>query len=410
MSAGRSTSSAKKAASKPPKPAVLSPTAAVKTSFGPIAAVGDGSLVVVDDGLRYVDASGAELAYARVALNRVPDYVLITGDVVFAWHRHGWPDSYVLGSLARRTASLWTPPVGAKLVLPSAAPAGPNQVLVYAHEGLFVVDEIGVATRVPVQVGYQQHLSRARAWQDGFLLELYTQGRGSETLFVAAADGALRWRVHGGRGTAQGEHALVFRDGRVDALDIHGTVVGGIGGVWPQPAHNGDGPFVIDGDDVFLSTDQRVVRCRPAASRVVWETTLPVPSLQLPALAAGVVAASPSPYASDRTVCLLDAQDGCIIHTENAAGAITALCAVDSADAVVACSFTKKLVGWRNILSSSAGPERVTLNHPDKVFHIASHASGALAAHSGDEIVFWTIAAPTSTPPTSISPKSGPTS
>jgi len=311
----------------------------------------------------------------------------VHGELVVAWQRHN-NSPLIIGNCKRQRAIHWTTPPN--IVLPRVGAAGSGQFLLHDMRQLFVVDEDGAAQSVPVKLAAGQHISRACWWKERIAIDLYTE-RAKQLFHVAVVDvaGTETFLVPGFHATPRGDHLLVFDDGIV-ALDVNGAVAGRVD-VRPESGNIGkEQPYAFVGDDVVVSTrnPSQIIRCTPATSTIVWSTELTASSLYLPVLVgADGVAASPGPYADDRVVSLVDVTAGSVVHSENAAGKISALCAVDG-DAVIACSYTMKQVGWRNITTSA---DRLTLQAPAKIFDMVSYAKNVVVGHTGDDLVFWTL-------------------
>lgn len=378
----------KKAAKKKTASTALEPEKIVECRFGPMSQ-GHGASVVVapGNGLRRYDAGGTELG--RIDVAAAVDNLKSHGDFVVGWHRHG-TTPFLLADSAAEKAVAWKPPVD--MVLPRVSLAGPGAFLVHDGDRLFVVDD-GRASEVPLRLSAGQHLGRVRSWNSKLLLELCGP-QGAEPYFQTACvgvDGVERWRRPGRAPTPWFELALLADDEGVAAIDDAGAVVGRVAEWRPGSGAEGDSAFICSGGDVYLSSDTRVLRWNPREG-VRWSTSLPAPSsLEPPVVAAGVIAVATSRYSSIKTVWFLEEEGGKLVHSAAAAGAVTGLCPVAGVDAVVACSYTKKLFAWRNLLTE---PERLALNHPDKVFDLLSPGRNVVVAHTGDALVFWDLAAP----------------
>jgi hypothetical protein len=370
----------------------LTPIAQVDMPLVPMAAAGDGRLVVVHDGFVVFDAVGNEIVRMPVAPAH-PDYALVQGDVVFAWQRHG-DLPYLLGSLSRATAQEWKAPPGVDLVLPCVAKGPAGKLFVYDQRVLLVVDGAGgTATPVPLSLAKGQHLSRAVAFGDAILVEL-AGPQGAEYFRVACldTDGRERWSRPGLHAQVLDGRALYVDDDGLALVDIEGTPAGHVDGIRPNagmPQSGGSDVFVpLDNGDVMFLSGGRIVRARPSESRLVWVAPTASPSLTWLAHANGVAVTAPSPYAEDRRVWLVDVATGAVTPAGSAAGNVTSVAAIEGRDqAAVACSYTKKLVAF--VREDGAKVRRINLAHEAKIFDVVSHAPGAVATLSGERLTFW---------------------
>jgi hypothetical protein len=265
--------------------------------------------------------------------------------------------------------------------------AGPALRLRHGEGDALLFGDEGDAL-VHVEHGKRENMWRVGVWDDRMLVDVFDNDADeSSHVLCVDKDGKESWRVPGRASVPRGDHVLVLHDRDIDAVSADGQIIGRIANVGAAHGHKSDGVFTFDGDDVLVANEDRVIRCHPKSSRVVWSTSLDASALRRPVCAGRVVAAAPSQYANERTVFFLDAQTGDLLHSENAAGKVTDLCAVDQ-DAFVAGSFTKKIVGWR---FAGAMPQRLTLDHDEKVFEVVPFGASSLAAHTGDAIVFWRL-------------------
>ena len=76
--------------------------------------------------------------------------------------------------------------------------------------------------------------------------------------------------------------------------------------------------------------------------------------------------------------------------------AVTELCPIVGRDAVVACSYARKLFARRGVLPGAA---RLAPQHPGRVFDVASPAEGCVVGHTGDDLVLWHLQRKTGRPP-----------
>jgi hypothetical protein len=366
-----------------PKPFTLTPRGSAPSRLTAMGAATPTSLVVAYGGLRFFDEHGALVKTLAVDSDASSDHIVVHGDLVAAWHRHG-STPYVIGNQARETVRAIKK---LDLSLPKISPAWPGRLFVHDMEKVMLLGDEGEEL-LRVEHGKRENIRTIGVWDDRMLVDVFDNDADeSSHVLCIEKDGKESWRVPGRASVPRGDHVLVDHDREILAVSREGQIIGRIANVGARDGHKSDGVFTFDGDDVLVSTDNRVVRCHPKSSRVLWSTPLAVSSLKRPVCAGRVVAAAPSPYADERTVFFLDAQTGHLLHSENAAGKVTDLCAVDQ-DAFVACSYTKKIVGWR---FAGAMPQRLTLEHDAKVFDVAPFGTSSLAAHTGDAIVFWRV-------------------
>jgi hypothetical protein len=365
-----------------PKPFTLTPLGVAPCRLTSMAAATPTTLVVALGGLRFFDERGAFVKALTVGSDASSDHIVVHGDLIAAWHRHG-STPYVIGNQARDTVRA----MKLDFILPKISPAWVDQLFIYDMKKAMLFREDGEEP-VRIALGRSENISSVRVWDDRILVDLFDNDA-DERRHVACVDkdGKESWRVPGCASVPRGDHALVLRDREIHAVSREGQIIGRIWNVGAEPGHKSDGVFTFDGDDVLVASDNRVIRCHPKSSRELWSTSLGAGTLRRPVCAGNVVAAAPGPYADERTVFFLDAQTGHVLHSENAAGKVTDLCAVDK-DAFVAGSYTKKIVGWR---FAGAMPQRLTLDHDAKVFDVAPFGASSLAAHTGDAIVFWRL-------------------
>ncbi|HEU4404155.1 MAG TPA: DUF3553 domain-containing protein [Polyangiaceae bacterium] len=369
----------------------LSPVATVECGWGAIEAAGGGETVAsIGGALRVYDPAGALLD--ELPTEQPPsDSLTVQGDFIVGRRTHDWAD-LLLCHRARRTTQLWRSPL--EVGITRVAPAGEGEVLFWCRDILQLVDARGASRRVPFELAKGNSICSARAWGDALLIGTAGPDPHVRPYFHFACierDGALRWRREGWGPRPLSASLLVAVDRGVVAVDAGGALVSHAPG--PPPSDSvGDlghaGPFVAAGDDVVFCAGQTVTRLRPSDGAILWSTELPaLSSLDPPALAGGVVAASTGAYGEGKTVWLLDAASGLVLDAGEAPTKVSALCAVGPF-ALAACSYSKKIVAWRGLPSS---PERLGLPHVDKVFDLCSPEPGALVARTGDHLTFWRL-------------------
>src|SRR5688572_10063271 len=270
------------------KPLVLSPTAKVEALFRPIAAAPGELLALAENGVRFFDRGGTEVARDHVGESSA-DYIVVSGDSLVAWQRHS---SYapILADCAKKTASVWAD--GKQLVIPRFAPAGPRRFVAYDSSKLFVVggDCTAVAVDVAHLLGKGQHIGRARMFDDDILVEICGP-QGAKHYFHTALvgrDGTERWRLAGNGVTVHQGSVLLFADAGVLCVDGGGRVIGRVDEIRPQSGLDYlEECFLLDGDDVFVASGTSLALLRPHESKVVWSTELPTTSesIKMPVLA-----------------------------------------------------------------------------------------------------------------------------
>jgi Protein of unknown function (DUF3553) len=373
------------------KTTTLSPAAIVECGWGRVEPTGAGSVVAsVSSRVRFFDAGGGLLDEIAVDWPGSDD-LTVHGDFIVGRRTHDW-ENLLLCRPRERRAQVWRCPI--KLGVRRVAAAREDEIVLWDREKLVLVDAEGGSRQVPFALG-GAHISTVCVWGDALLVGTAgpdAPGSGSYFHFVCVDfDGAVRWRRVGYAPTPLSADVAVAIDRGVVVVAPDGSLVSEAesprpsGGVSVDKAPR---PFVAIDDDAIFCSERRVVRYRTQDGTVLWSTGVSALSgLEPPVLAGPAVGATTSVHGEGKTVWIVDAASGRVLVADDAATKVSELCAVGP-DALVACSYSKKLVGWRKLASS---PERLALPHLDKVFEACSPAPGALVARTGSHLTFWRL-------------------
>ncbi len=272
-----------------------------------------------------------------------------------------------------------------------ATRAGLGGFVEWSRFSLQFVDESGAAQPIPFAWVGGIEITSVRFWNGDLLVATFGgDNRAGFAFSLLGLDGTLRWRGEGRIPTPISPEILVAASGGgLVAIDAQGHRIGRIEGLYPDLARGSTEVLFVPLDgDVLFSDGLRVVRAHPRDGRLVWLQKLAALSeLNPPILVGSTVAVTTNLYGQGKTVWLLDAQSGRLRGSGAAAARVKYLCPVGD-NAVVACSYSQKLVGWRHLATS---PERFVLDHPEKVFDALSPQPASIVTRTASKLTFWQL-------------------